>query len=190
MSKRDAIIQAVVTVVAIQGIADTPTIRIAREAGSAENTIFRLFGNKRKLLHDTFDEILGRIHIECRPIIAEVVDPESAFVSVMRKIVDYYRKNPEELAFVMEYVNSSIGAPRRPDIRYENGDDMSAYPVVSLLGKGKKEKVFKELSMTALVGLSVVPLLMFLREEQIRNIRHSDADCQLLISACLESIKT
>ena len=44
MNKQESIIQATIDVVAKQGISDSPTSQIAKEAGAAELTIFRLFG--------------------------------------------------------------------------------------------------------------------------------------------------
>jgi AcrR family transcriptional regulator len=189
MGKKEAIIQAAIEVVAEKGFADTPTIQIARQAGSAENTIFRLFGNKNNLMNATFDIVLERFQEACWQAIEKADSVEKSLAASLKLSISYYRKKPEELAYIMQYMNSSIGILRRPDIRYENGEDMTDFPVISLLAQGKKEGIFKNLSMTALIAMSTVPMLMFLREEQIRNIKHSNADYELLISTCLQGIK-
>ena len=65
MNKRESILQATIDVVAKQGISDSPTSLIAKEAGAAELTLFRLFGNKRELLHQTYNEVSRRFQDKC-----------------------------------------------------------------------------------------------------------------------------
>jgi AcrR family transcriptional regulator len=188
MTKREAIIQAVIEVVARNGIADSPTIQIAKTARAAEFTIFRLFGNKNDLLHEAFDVVAARLQAACLPVIDSHVDIKEKFRAALRKASEYYRKRPEELAYIQQYVFSPIGVQRRPDIRYENGEDVSGFPIISILAQGKAQGVFKKMSMTSLAALSAAPLIIFLREEQIRNIKHSKRDLELFIDACVQGV--
>ena len=47
MGKREAILQATIDVVAKLGIANSPTDQIAKQAGAAQLTLFRLFGGRK-----------------------------------------------------------------------------------------------------------------------------------------------
>jgi AcrR family transcriptional regulator len=189
MTKRESIIQAAIEVVAKNGIADSPTIQIAKAAGAAEFTIFRLFGNKNDLLHEVFDEVIARFHAVCWPEADKVDSIDEKLRASLITGSKYYRKNPEELAYIQQYIFSSLGVHRRPDIRYEKGEDVSGFPFISILAKGREEGIFKELSMTGLAALSVTPMISFLREEQIRHIKHSKREMELFIEACLQGVR-
>lgn len=189
MGKREALIQATIDVVAQQGIADSPTIQIAKEAGAAELTLFRLFKNKKELLRQTYDEVNQRFQDKCRDKIEPKQNVEKKVVTVLRVIIELSRQHPNELAFFQQYVNSPEGLLQRPDFRYEMGEDVSRYPLVSILDEGKTQGVFKDLPMTALIGLAGAPMIMFLREEQFRKRKHKESDLELLIEACLQAIK-
>jgi AcrR family transcriptional regulator len=187
MTKREAIIQAVIELVASNGIADSPTIQIARTAGAAEFTIFRLFGNKNDLLHQAFDEVVERFQAVCWPVIDKQHEIAEKLRALLWTAAKYYRKKPEELAYIQQYIFSPIGVHRRPDIRYEKGEDMSSFPVIAILSQGKAQGIFKKLTMTGLAALSVAPMIIFMREEQIRGIKHSKRELALFIDACLQS---
>lgn len=189
MGKREAILQATIDVVAKQGIAESPTIQIAKEAGAAELTLFRLFGNKKELLRQAYDEVNQRFQDSCEGVIKEKQNVEKKVENLLNLAIRFSRQNQNELAYFLQYINSPEGLLQRPDFRYELGEDVSKYPLVAILAEGRAQGIFKNLPMTALVGLAGVPLIMFLREEQIRQVTHPESEMNLLIQACLQAIK-
>jgi TetR/AcrR family transcriptional regulator, repressor of fatR-cypB operon len=189
MTKREAIIQATIEVVAEKGVADSPTILLAKQAGAAEFTLFRLFGNKSTLLDDTYDEVLHRFHEAYSQADRGWKSIEDKLRNLLRTGVDYFRNKPEELGYILQYINSPVGEHRRPDIRSARGEDISDFPAIALLAQGKEKGDFKNLSITALAGLAIVPVMMTLRGEQIRKIRHSAHDMELLIDACVQGAR-
>lgn len=188
MTKRDAIIQATIEVVGKNGIADSPTIQIAKAAGAAEFTLFRLFGNKNDLLHEAFEEVIERFRTICWPVVNKLEDFEEKLRASLLAASKYYRKKPEELAYIQQYIFSPLGVARRPDLRYERGDDISNFPIIFILAEGRKHGVFKKLSMTGLAALCVTPMISYLREEQLRNIKHSKHEMELFVDACLHGV--
>ena len=58
-----------------------------------------------------------------------------------------------------------------------------------ILDEGKQQGIFKNLPMTALVGLTAAPVAMFLRLEQIRKKEHPKSETDLLIQACSQAVK-
>jgi len=189
MGKREAIIQATIDVVAKQGIADSPTIQIAKESGAAELTLFRLFKNKKELLRQAYDEVNQRFQDKCRGEIEEKLDAQEKVATLLKLVIKLSRQHPNELAYFQQYINSPEGLLQRPDFRYELGEDVSRYPLVAILDEGRAQGVFKKLPMTALIGLAGAPMIMFLREEQVRKIKHAESEMELLILACLQAIK-
>jgi len=189
MSKREAIIQATIEVVAEKGITESPTILLAKRAGAAEYTIFRLFGSKNDLLVEVFEEVTARFRTALSPVIAQEQSIEEKLRALLLNGAAYYRRNPEELAYIQQYINSPGGEQRRPDILYEMGKDITRFLSISLLAQGKEQGFLKNLPMTALSGLVLAPVIMFLREEQILSIQHETAELNLLIEACLQGAR-
>lgn len=189
MNKQESIIQATIDVVAKQGISDSPTSQIAKEAGAAELTIFRLFGNKKELLNRTFDEVQKRFKDECWAKVENIDDAEQQLVELLKIVIKYYRKQPNELAYFQEYINTHEGLLQRPELQADIGKDISQFPLVSMLEEGKAQGIFKDLPMTGLAGLAIAALMMTLRAEQIRNKKYSKKEMDLLIKACSQAVK-
>jgi AcrR family transcriptional regulator len=189
MNKRESIIQATIDVVAKQGISDSPTSQIAKEAGAAELTLFRLFKNKKELLHQTYEEVSRRLQDKCKTEISNIEDVEEKLVALLKIAIKYYRKRHNELVYFQEYLYSFEGLPQRPDFRYEKGENISGYALVSILDEGKTKGVFKVLPMTALVGLTGAPIIMTLRAEQIRKKKYSKKEMDTLVQACSQAVK-
>ena len=189
MSKRESIIQATIDVVAKQGISDSPTNQIAKEAGAAELTLFRLFGNKKELLHQAYEEVSRRFQDTCWGAIKDIKNTEQKLDAILRVGIKYYRKRQNELAYFQEYIHSPEGLLQRPDFRHEKGEDISKFPLIAILAEGKTEGVFKNLPMTAIAGLTGAPIMMFLRSEQIRKKKYSKREMELLIQACCQAAK-
>jgi hypothetical protein len=117
------------------------------------------------------------------------LDAEEKVATLLKLVIKLSRQHPNELAYFQQYINSPEGLLQRPDFRYELGEDVSRYPLVSILDEGRTQGVFKKLPMTALIGLAGAPMIMFLREEQVRKIKHPKSEMELLILACLQAIK-
>ena len=189
MSKREAILQATIDVVAKFGIANSPTDLIAKEAGAAQLTLFRLFGSKKALFRQANKEVEQRIQDVFWPAIASVKDLENKLETLLRTGNKYFRKCPTELAYLQEYMNSIEGLMQRPDLLCDKGEDISRYPLISLLDEGRAQGIFKKLRMSVLVGLTGAPVIMALREEQLMNFKLSKNEIDLLIQTCLQAVK-
>jgi AcrR family transcriptional regulator len=189
MNKRESIIQATVDVVAKQGISESPTSQIAKEADAAEITLFRLFGNKQELLNQTYDEVIQRFQEKCWRKVENIEDLEKKLVELLKVAIKYFRKYQNELTYLQEYTHTYEGLLRRPDLQDDLGKDTSSFPLASILHEGKTQGVFKNLPMTGLFGLASAALIMTLRTEQIRNKRFSKKEMDLLIQACTQAVK-
>ena len=190
MSKREAILQATIDVVAKFGIANSPTDQIAKQAGAAQLTLFRLFGSKKELFHQANKEVEKRIQDILWPAIEGIMDLEQKLEILFRTGIKYYRKCPNELAYMQEYMHSLEGLRQRPDLLCDKGEDISQYPLITLLHEGRAQGIFKNLRMSALVGLTGAPIIMSIREEQLMNIKLKNGEIDLLIQACLQAVKS
>jgi len=189
MSKREDIIKGTIEAVAENGIANTPTVKIADQSGAAEYTLFRLFGNKENLLHETYSELIEQFRQACEESIMGIQNFEQKFKKILAFIIKYYRERPEELSYLQQYISSPLGMSKRPDIGFEEGKDISMHPALALLAQGRSQGLLKQLSMPVLASISLETIIMFLREEQIRNIEHSQKEVNLTIEACWQGVK-
>jgi AcrR family transcriptional regulator len=189
MSKREAILQATIDVVAKFGIANSPTDLIAKEAGAAQLTLFRLFGSKKELLRQANKEIEQRIQDVLWPAIESAKNLDQKLESLLRAGIKYFRKCPSELAYMQEYNHSIDGLTQRPDLLCDKGEDISRYPLISILNEGRAQGIFKNLRMCALVGLTGAPIIMVLREEQLMNFKLKKVEIDLLVQSCLQAVK-
>ena len=189
MSKRDDIIKGTIELVAKNGISNTPTIKIAKHSGAAEYTLFRLFGSKDELLHETYSELTQKFRQVCEKEITNTGTYEKKFKNFLKLIVKYYREHHDDLSFMQQYVNAPIGAEKRPDIRCENGEDISQYPMIHLLAQGRAQGILKQLPMTALASITHQSIIAVLGEEQTRKIKRSQEIMDLLIEACWQGVK-
>ena len=189
MSKREAILQATIDVVAKFGIANSPTDLIAKEAGAAQLTLFRLFGSKKELLRQANKEIEQRMQDVLWPAIESPKNLDQKLESLLRTGIKYFRKCPSELAYMQEYNHSIEGLTQRPDLLCEKGEDISRYPLISILYEGRAKAQFKNLRMSALVGLTAAPVIMALREEQLLKNKLKNDEIDLLVQSCIQAVK-
>ena len=189
MSKKDDIIKGTIELVAKNGIANTPTIKIAKHSGAAEYTLFRLFGSKDALLHETYNELTEQFRKVCEREIKNTGTYEKKFKDFLKLTIKYYREHHDDLSYIQQYINSPIGAAKRPDIRCEEGEDVSQYPVIHLLAQGRAQGSLKKLPMTALASIAIQSIITVLGEEQARKIKHSQQVMDLLIEACWQGVK-
>jgi len=189
MSKKDDIIKGTIELVAKNGIANTPTIKIAKHSGAAEYTLFRLFGSKDELLHETYNELTEQFRQVCEQEITNTGTYEKRFKKHLRLIVEYYREHHDDLSYMQQYINSPIGAAKRPDIRCEEGENISHYPMIHLLAQGRTQGSLKQLPMTALASIAIQSIITVLGEEQTRKIKHSPQVVDLLVEACWQGVK-
>ena len=186
--KRDAIIRATIELSAEKGINGATTVLIAERAKTAEVTIFRHFKTKEALLHTTFDEQIAIV----RKILLTDHDKSmpfrERFVDYATKILQYFLEHSLELGFLEQYVHTPIGWGKRPDMLYQKGENFESYPLVQLLGEGHSQKLVKDLSMPALVGMVIGALAGFARECHIKGLQPDDKIIQDIVQACWDGI--
>lgn len=190
MTKREAIIQATIDQIAEKGMAEAPTVTIAKRAGTAELTLFRLFGSKANLLHEAYEETRKRFFDVCLPLGSGNQDIEDRLRNLLKLGIAYYREHPEELAFVVRYGFSPAGERHLPENRENVEGDLSNFPLVAMLVQGQQQGIFRELPMSVLIGLIVYPIIMLIRGEHNSNTRHSDQVLDQVIEACIRAVKT
>jgi AcrR family transcriptional regulator len=104
--KRDAILQAMLELVAERGFHDAPMSLVARRAGTSAGIIYHYFPSKDELIRALYLHVkakMGRFLIE-----GQVVDmpAEQAFKRVWINAYRFYRTHQQEVKFLDQYENS------------------------------------------------------------------------------------
>jgi AcrR family transcriptional regulator len=104
--KREAILQAMLELVAERGFHDAPMSLVARRAGTSAGIIYHYFPSKDELIRALYLHVkakMGRFLIE-----GQVVDmpAEQAFKRVWMNAYHFYRTHQQEVKFLDQYENS------------------------------------------------------------------------------------
>ena len=147
-SKRDALLNAALKLIAEQGFHAAPMSQIAEEANIGVGTIYRYFKNK--------DELINGLYLEIRKRMAEAIgkdqdesDPVKAqFVKSLQNLIRYLIENPAEIQFTEQYENSPfITEATKAEI------EKTAAPISDLLIRAQKEKLLKPLPFPVLMSM-------------------------------------
>jgi AcrR family transcriptional regulator len=104
--KREAILQAMLELVAERGFHDAPMSLVANRAGTSAGIIYHYFPSKDELIRALYLHVkakMGRFLIE-----GQVVDmpAEQAFKRVWMNAYRFYRTHQQEMKFLDQYENS------------------------------------------------------------------------------------
>lgn len=104
--KREAILQAMLELVAERGFHDAPMSLVAKRAGTSAGIIYHYFPSKDELIRALYLHVkakMGRFLIE-----GDVVGmpPEQAFRRVWMNAYRFYRNHHKEVKFLDQYENS------------------------------------------------------------------------------------
>jgi AcrR family transcriptional regulator len=104
--KREAILQAMLELVAERGFHDAPMSLVARRAGTSAGIIYHYFPSKDELIRALYLHVkakMGRFLIE-----GQIVDmpAEQAFKRVWINAYRFYRTHQQEVKFLDQYENS------------------------------------------------------------------------------------
>ena len=187
--KRDAIIHATIELSAEKGINGATTVLIAERAQTAEVTIFRQFKTKEALLHTIFDEQVEYMQKVLLMDHDETLSIKDRFIDFTTKLLHYFLDKGLELSFLEQYIHTPIGWARRPDMLYRAGENYADYPLIGLVSEGVKQKVIKNLTMPALIGMIIGPLGAFARECHLKGLQSNEQGINEVILACWDGVE-
>lgn len=135
MDKREILLQTALKLFVAQGFNDTPTSKIAKEAGIATGTLFYFFPTK--------DDLIVSLYLRLKGLAAENINAVlSGAKSTKEMIKTYYEeslkwslRNPKEFLFLAQFSNS-------PYLKKIGNDEISAQiaPVLQIFRSAIEEK--------------------------------------------------
>ena len=152
--KREAILQAMLELVAERGFHDAPMSLVARRAGTSAGIIYHYFPSKDELIRALYLHVkakMGRFLIE-----GQVLDmpAEQAFKRVWMNAYRFYRTHQQEVKFLDQYENSPYcgGSPEMEALMQQ---DQNIALVMNLFRPRSAGGPLKDLPREAVVELTI-----------------------------------
>lgn len=148
MDKKEILLQTALKLFVSQGFNDTPTSKIAKEAGIATGTLFYFFPTK--------DDLIVSLYLRLKELAAENINPVLAEVKSTKEIIKtYYEeslkwslRNPNEFLFLAQFSNS-------PYLKKIGNDEISTQiaPVLQIFRSAIEEKQIIDTDVNLLYAL-------------------------------------
>jgi TetR/AcrR family transcriptional regulator, repressor of fatR-cypB operon len=190
-TKKIAILEAALDLIAANGFHGAPTSKIAKRAGVGIGSIYRYFKDKEELIHEVFrhvaDEMSRRIlkdHDHDAPL-------REQYITLGRKSFHYLIEHPKVFAFNEQYFNSPYGLSHRRETVLVNKTrpKQTTHPLHGLFEKAKSQQIIKDLPLPVLEALMLGPSIFLIRDI-CSGLFEMDEDAVIkTIEACWDAVK-
>lgn len=156
--KHLAICDAAIELITANGFADTSMSKIAKAANVSPATIYVYFENKETLLKELYLFAKREMSAELLKGVKENLSVAEAFAVIWDNSYRYALKNPVRFAFTEQFANS-------PLVERCKLESMEFFkPLMDLFERGKREKVFKNISLEIFTAFTFAPLIGLIKE--------------------------
>lgn len=148
MDKRDKLLQAALKLFVSQGFNDTPTSKIAKEAGIASGTLFYFFPTKDDLIISLYLELKGQAAKSINGAMAEIQSTKEVIKTYYEESLKWALQNPTEFSFLAQFSNS-------PYLQKIGAEDISTHvePVLKVFRSAIKENLIADMDVNLLYAL-------------------------------------
>ncbi len=106
LDKRNALLEAAITVFAQRGVGTTPTIAISRAAGVAEGTLFTYFPTKEALVNELYRALKRELADSLLTEIPQVADTHTVFSLLWERYIRWGVANPDKFKVLTQLDHS------------------------------------------------------------------------------------
>ncbi|MEC5157806.1 TetR/AcrR family transcriptional regulator [Chryseobacterium sp. MP_3.2] len=165
--KRNALLQATLSLVNNHGFHNAPMAKIAQLAGVAPATIYLYFENKQDLVNKLYLQVKEDFSKNAFEGYHENLSVKKGFELIWFNIANYKLNQIKEANFLSQCDNSPM---IEEVIRVEGLKNLQ--PLLDLWQRGRKEKIIKPLSDYVLYAFTVYPLsfLLGMQEREIYTL--------------------
>ena len=180
--KRAALLSAALALFAEKGLQGASTAQIARCAGVASGTLFVYFSTKEDLIHQLFQEVVGRVHGEIFGQGGLRLGTRDRFLDVLSRILRYFLANPNEFRFLEQYHFSPLFDP---ECKTLNGDESFK----KLLVEARDQGVIKDVPLLILESIAFGTISSLAKERASRDTKVDEQMIQQVIQATWDALK-
>ncbi|WP_406826400.1 TetR/AcrR family transcriptional regulator [Pedobacter sp. KACC 23697] len=148
MDKREKLLQTALELFVSQGFNDTPTSKIAKEAGVATGTLFYFFPTKDELIISLYLKLKGQAAESINAALVDVKSTKEAIKAYYQESLKWSIRNPTEFSFLAQFSNS-------PYLKRIGTDEISAQiaPVLQLFEEAIEEQLVVDIDVKLLYAL-------------------------------------
>jgi len=183
-SKRSALIEASVHVVANRGFHGAQVSVIACRAGVAAGTVYVHFESKEHLILETYQELERR----CLAAVLKDYPPQGTirprFFHLANMLIRHLILFPEEFLFADQFLNSPYRKSASP--HYLPETELSG--ILRFFREGAEKQLFKEMPPAMLLALACGPLIQVVRANTAGYLYLNDERISRTVEACWETV--
>lgn len=153
IDKRNALINATITLVNNSGFHATPMSKIAKMANVSPATIYLYFENKQDLVNKTYIEVKAQYTAYAFANYSPTMAVEEGFEHIWKRIADFKLNASENAMFLAQCDNTPI--IDEPSLQ---AGIKHLQPLLDLWERGKKEGLIKPVSDYLLYAYAINPL--------------------------------
>jgi AcrR family transcriptional regulator len=184
-SRRDAILNAAMELIAERGFHRSPTSLISKKAGVGNGTIYHYFKNKEVLIEEIFNMIWKRyLSITALENQSGKVPLREQFIRISKTILTFFIQNAHEFRFLEQYFNSPYGLEKVRSEGFNDGD-----PTQVILRLAKEQQIVKDLPVDLLSLISYAPIPFLARDHVGGFITLDEDSIHSIAIACWDAIK-
>lgn len=158
-NKHQAICDAAIRLINENGFADTSMSKIAKAANVSPATIYVYFANKEDLLNKIYLFAKEEMSMALLKGVNGSLSVEEAFNIIWHNFYRYATQNSVRFAFTEQFANS-------PLVEGCKDESLSFFlPLVAIFERGKKEKIFKDISMEIFGAFAFTPLVGLIKDQ-------------------------
>ncbi|WP_439585729.1 TetR/AcrR family transcriptional regulator [Dyadobacter bucti] len=148
MDKREKLLQTALELFVSQGFNDTPTSKIAKEAGIATGTLFYFFPTKDELIISLYLELKGQAVESINGALAGVKSTKEVIKAYYEESLKWSLRNPNQFSFLAQFSNS-------PYLKKISGDEISVQiaPVLELFRAAIVDQQIADIDVNLLYSL-------------------------------------
>ena len=111
-TKKEAICQAALSLIAEEGVDATTTRKIAERAKTSEGNLYRHFKNKDYLVRHLFEYGLALLHEELVLSVGDEKEPKDRLIALVRGIFAFAEKHPVPFNFLLSVHHTGVLSAR------------------------------------------------------------------------------
>ena len=184
--KREAIVEAMLGVVAEYGFHGAPMSLVAERANVGAGTIYRYFQDKDAVIAACYQDLARRFYAGVRKEYPESRPVRERFLHVATAVVRHFLKAPRDLRFLQQFHDSPYGAEVRRERLFGHGDkDL----LRELFEEGRSQQILKDLPIPILFGLAFGPLAHVCRDHALGFLELDDRLIKETVQGCWDALK-
>lgn len=150
--KREAILNAMLALIAERGFHDAPMSVLAKRSGASPGVIYHYFPSKDAIIHALYQRVTSIKRAVLLEGYSEKMTSREAFLHIWLNLYRFYRTHLQETRFLDQYLNSPYCSPEIAE--KEDRNDPTVARLLQLMKPKKKGGILKDLPPEAIQSLT------------------------------------